>query len=206
MRGDLIVLYRVVADADVIFRDELDALCAARGAVLHYLVGDHSGAGRDLLGPAHLLELVPDITERDVFLCGPPAMADSSARTSARHACRAVRCTPSGSPSSDKETPVRKPLTIFLTTLVLTLPAVNVYAAATAPKALKKISSPRRPSPAACPRRIAGATSSSRWWSRRRRRHWLKKSVKRHIDSIKVPVFPDHTDRSHYISQNAIPI
>jgi predicted ferric reductase len=76
MHGDLIVLYRVVADADVIFRDELDALCAKRGAVVHYLVGDHAGAGRDLLGPAHLLELVPDITERDVFLCGPPAMAD----------------------------------------------------------------------------------------------------------------------------------
>ncbi len=76
MGGDLIVLYRVVADADVIFRDELDALCAERGAALHYLVGDHLGAGRDLLGPAHLLDLVPDITERDVFLCGPPAMAD----------------------------------------------------------------------------------------------------------------------------------
>jgi predicted ferric reductase len=76
MQGDLIVLYRVVADADVIFRDELDALCAERGAVVHYIVGDHAGAGRDLLAPAHLLELVPDITERDVFLCGPPAMAD----------------------------------------------------------------------------------------------------------------------------------
>ena len=76
MRGDVIVLYRIVADADVIFRDELDALCAERGAVLHYLVGDHAGAGRDLLGPAHLLELVPDITDRDVYLCGPPAMAD----------------------------------------------------------------------------------------------------------------------------------
>jgi len=76
MAGDVIVLYRVVADADVIFRAELDALCAARGAVVHYLVGDHTGPGRDLLGPAHLLELVPDITERDVFLCGPPAMAD----------------------------------------------------------------------------------------------------------------------------------
>jgi predicted ferric reductase len=76
MDGDVIVLYRVVADADVIFRDELDELCAERGAAMHYLVGDHTGAGRDLLGPAHLLELVPDITERDVFLCGPPAMAD----------------------------------------------------------------------------------------------------------------------------------
>ena len=75
MRADLIVLYRVVEEEDVIFRRELDALSAASGAVVHYLVGDHEGNGRDLLAPAHLLELVPDIVERDVFLCGPPAMA-----------------------------------------------------------------------------------------------------------------------------------
>jgi predicted ferric reductase len=75
MKGDLIVLYRVMAEQDVIFRAELDALAAASGFVVHYLVGDHNGDGRDLLAPAHLLELVPDITERDVFLCGPPAMA-----------------------------------------------------------------------------------------------------------------------------------
>jgi predicted ferric reductase len=75
MRGDLIVLYRVLKEEDVIFRDELDVLSAASGTVVHYLVGDHAGDGRDLLAPAHLLELVPDLTERDVFLCGPPAMA-----------------------------------------------------------------------------------------------------------------------------------
>ena len=27
-----------------------------------------------LLSPAHLQQLVPDLVERDVFLCGPPAM------------------------------------------------------------------------------------------------------------------------------------
>jgi predicted ferric reductase len=75
MKADLIVLYRVVKEEDVIFRRELDALSAASGAVVHYLVGDHEGGGRDLLAPAHLLELVPDLRERDVFLCGPPAMA-----------------------------------------------------------------------------------------------------------------------------------
>jgi ferredoxin-NADP reductase len=85
MPGDLILLYRVVTEADVIFRAELDELCAAGGAVVHYLVGDHTGAGRDLLAPAHLLELVPDITERDVFLCGPPAMA-ALIRKNVRHA------------------------------------------------------------------------------------------------------------------------
>ena len=55
MKGDLIVLYRVVKEEDVIFRDELDALSAASGAVVHYVVGDHAGDGRDLLAPAHLL-------------------------------------------------------------------------------------------------------------------------------------------------------
>ena len=44
---------------------------------MHFVVGDHRGEGRDLLSPAHLLELVPDIAERDVFLCGPPAMIDA---------------------------------------------------------------------------------------------------------------------------------
>ena len=75
MRGDLIVLYRALADDDVIFREELDALATSSGAVLHYVIGDHLGEGRELLAPKHLLELVPDIIERDVFLCGPPAMA-----------------------------------------------------------------------------------------------------------------------------------
>ena len=72
MKGDLIVLYRVVKEEDVIFRHELDALSAASGAAVHYVVGDHAGDGRDLLAPAHLLELVPDLTERDVFSADRP--------------------------------------------------------------------------------------------------------------------------------------
>jgi predicted ferric reductase len=74
MRGDVVVLYRVVADSDVVFRDELDDLARTRGASLHYVVGDHRGEGADLLSPLHLKTLVPDIDERDVYLCGPPAM------------------------------------------------------------------------------------------------------------------------------------
>ena len=77
MNGDLIVLYRALTDEDVIFRDELDEIAKARSAVVHYLIGDHRGNGRELLTPEHLLELVPDLVERDVFLCGPPAMAAS---------------------------------------------------------------------------------------------------------------------------------
>jgi predicted ferric reductase len=74
MRGDVVVLYRAISEADVIFRDELDRIAAARGATVHYVIGDHRGDGADLLSAAHLRELVPDIEERDVFLCGPSAM------------------------------------------------------------------------------------------------------------------------------------
>jgi ferredoxin-NADP reductase len=77
MRGDLVVLYRAISETDVIFRDELDRIASARNATLHYVLGDHRGDGADLLSSAHLKELVPDIAERDVFLCGPPAMTEA---------------------------------------------------------------------------------------------------------------------------------
>ncbi|HTZ06590.1 MAG TPA: ferredoxin reductase family protein [Gaiellaceae bacterium] len=78
MRGDVAVLYRVVRDDEIVFRDELDALARDRGVAVTYVVGDHAapGGGR-LLSPEHLRELVPDVAERDVFLCGPPAMTDA---------------------------------------------------------------------------------------------------------------------------------
>jgi predicted ferric reductase len=76
MPGDVVVIYRAIAEQDVIFRDELDRIAAGRGSTVHYVLGDHRGDGADLLSPAHLKELVPDIEERDVFLCGPPAMTE----------------------------------------------------------------------------------------------------------------------------------
>jgi predicted ferric reductase len=77
MRGDVVVVYRVVADEDVLFRPELDELARASGAELHYVVGDHATAeGRHYLSPDHLRELVPDIAERDVYVCGPAGLTD----------------------------------------------------------------------------------------------------------------------------------
>jgi predicted ferric reductase len=78
VRGDAIVLYRVVQDDEIIFRDELDAIAARRGITLHYVVGDHATPdGARLLEPEHLHALVPDLAERDVYLCGPPGMTDA---------------------------------------------------------------------------------------------------------------------------------
>lgn len=78
---DLLLLYRSRSAQHVLFRDELDAIAAGRGArVVHSLGEDPSW----LAAPA-LLALVPDLAERDVYLCGPPGMT-SAARTSLRAA------------------------------------------------------------------------------------------------------------------------
>lgn len=78
VRGDAVVLYRVVDTDDVVFRAELDAIAMRRGIRLEYVVGDHRDAdGARLLDAAHLRKLVPDIGERDVYVCGPPAMTDA---------------------------------------------------------------------------------------------------------------------------------
>jgi predicted ferric reductase len=69
--GDVAVVYRATRKEDVILRAELDELAHRRGAQLHYVVGEAP------LSPERLLELVPDLAERDVFVCGPPAMTEA---------------------------------------------------------------------------------------------------------------------------------
>ena len=70
---DDVVIYRAIRDDDLVLREELDAL----GVDVRYVVGDHGAPGGDrLLSPAHLLELVPDLADCDVYVCGPPGMTD----------------------------------------------------------------------------------------------------------------------------------
>jgi predicted ferric reductase len=80
MRGDVVVVYRALTDDDLILKDELDDLARRNCLAVQYVVGDHRGEGARLLSPGHLLELVPDAAERDVFLCGPPAMTEAIGR------------------------------------------------------------------------------------------------------------------------------
>jgi predicted ferric reductase len=82
MSGDVTVVYRALRPDDLILRAELDELARQRGAELHYVVGDHRAG--ELLSPEHLLELVPDIAARDVYVCGPPAMTDATRAVLAR--------------------------------------------------------------------------------------------------------------------------
>jgi len=77
--GPAVVLYRVRDEADAVLLTELRELAEARGAQVHVLSG-RTGAGsppNQPFDPANLAALVPDITERDVYVCGPPAMTAS---------------------------------------------------------------------------------------------------------------------------------
>jgi predicted ferric reductase len=79
LTGDVIVLYRVHALADAVLLQELQALARMRGAQVHVLTG-RTGAGSPPnapFEPGNLRALVPDIAERDVYVCGPAAMTDA---------------------------------------------------------------------------------------------------------------------------------
>jgi predicted ferric reductase len=77
MSGDVIVIYRVVREDDVVFREELETLARDRGIALFFVVGDHTTEdGALLLSSDHLQDLVPDLAEREAYICGPPALTE----------------------------------------------------------------------------------------------------------------------------------
>ena len=87
--GDLTLLYRASRDADVVFRDELAAIAAARGARLHLVVGSRTRLGHDPLSAEVLAPNIPDLREHDVYNCGPEPMAQSV--VTALRRCRVPR-------------------------------------------------------------------------------------------------------------------
>ncbi|MDQ1394996.1 MAG: hypothetical protein QOG64_255, partial [Acidimicrobiaceae bacterium] len=74
--GDTDLVYRARSWEDVVFRDELDALAAERQFTIHWLIGQRNMAPlrNDPLAPALFTRIVPDVRDRDVFVCGPPGM------------------------------------------------------------------------------------------------------------------------------------
>jgi len=81
-RGDVVTIYRALTERDLVLRDEIDELIARNGGKVEYVVGDHATPeGRRLLTPEHLHELVPDIDQREIYACGPPAMLALIERT-----------------------------------------------------------------------------------------------------------------------------
>ncbi|HZF92930.1 ferredoxin reductase family protein [Streptomyces sp.] len=78
LHGHAVVIHRVATERDAVLHDELRELAHAKGAELYLVTGP---ATPDKLAPAELARLVPDIADRDVYLCGPPGMTAAVRRS-----------------------------------------------------------------------------------------------------------------------------
>ncbi|MCM2579164.1 ferredoxin reductase family protein [Streptomyces meridianus] len=77
--GEVALIYRARRAEDLALRGELDAIAAARGAPVRYVV-DEPAVHHSPLTARALRRMVPDLAERDVYLCGPPGMTHAAVR------------------------------------------------------------------------------------------------------------------------------
>jgi predicted ferric reductase len=67
------VIYRASSPADVVLQSELDRRAETRHAEIWYVIGSrYDSAPSALLTASGMLQIVPDVPDRDVYLCGPP--------------------------------------------------------------------------------------------------------------------------------------
>ncbi|MBG6058772.1 putative ferric reductase [Cryobacterium sp. MP_M5] len=72
--GALTLLYRASSPADVIFRDELEEVARLRGATIVWMIGRSSRPENQMTG-ANLVRMVPDVAQRDVYICASPGLS-----------------------------------------------------------------------------------------------------------------------------------
>jgi predicted ferric reductase len=74
--GDISMVYRAHAQRDLLFIDEIRELAARRRVFLHVILGSREEFPSHFppLGPDHLRHVAPDITDRDVYVCGSDAL------------------------------------------------------------------------------------------------------------------------------------
>ncbi|MGS2586994.1 ferredoxin reductase family protein [Streptomyces hebeiensis] len=77
--GQVTLVYRARRPEDLALRAEIDAIAADRGATVHYVVSEPAAYSSPLT-PRALRGLVPDLAAHEVYLCGPPGMADAAKR------------------------------------------------------------------------------------------------------------------------------
>jgi predicted ferric reductase len=76
--GHVVLLYRVRDQRDAVLLGELRHLAHMRGATLHVLAGPTASYRYGPpLGPAAVHGMVPDVSTRDVFVCGPAGMTST---------------------------------------------------------------------------------------------------------------------------------
>jgi predicted ferric reductase len=81
---DVCVLYRCRRQIDVAFRGELDALASRYRIRVEYLVSDRAPRGwsrATWFDQRNLVTLVPDVREREVFICGADGLTRQLLRT-----------------------------------------------------------------------------------------------------------------------------
>lgn len=72
--GKLTLLYRASSPHDIVFRSELEDIARQRGAEIEWMIGPSSAPELKMTG-ANLRRLVPDIADRDVYLCASPSLS-----------------------------------------------------------------------------------------------------------------------------------
>jgi predicted ferric reductase len=77
--GPVTMIYRASSEQDIVFREELDAIAAARGATVYYVVGSRAEIGGDPLSPRLLRSLVPGLDQQEAYVCGPAGMVSAAA-------------------------------------------------------------------------------------------------------------------------------
>ncbi|MCL7379947.1 ferric reductase-like transmembrane domain-containing protein [Streptomyces sp. 35G-GA-8] len=75
--GQVTLVYRARRAADLALRGELDTIAARRRATVHYIVDEPAEFSSPLTARG-LSALVPDLAAHDVYLCGPPGMAQAA--------------------------------------------------------------------------------------------------------------------------------
>jgi len=76
-RDSVTLVYRASSWSDVVLKSELDRLVAERGGTIRYIVGRRGAeVQQHPFAPRLLKAEVPDLQQRDVFVCGPREMVD----------------------------------------------------------------------------------------------------------------------------------
>jgi uncharacterized protein with FMN-binding domain len=105
---------------------------------------------------------------------------------------------------------MRKPILVVLSTVALAVPSANAWAAA---RQAVSNTTVKKKVVVATKSFTGNAANADRWGPlqvtivvrRTTTTIGTKKTVARKITSVKVPLFPNHTDRSIYINQQALP-
>jgi predicted ferric reductase len=74
MSEGITLIYRASNPRDIVFRQELDAIAADRGAVVHYVIGSRARLGYDPLSALYLRAMVPGLHRYEAYVCGPAGM------------------------------------------------------------------------------------------------------------------------------------